>query len=223
MSEALKLWARRIADALALEPGTVFVDAGAGSGVLTSAVAELSGARAIAVDPEPRPQLPGIERLTAFAERLPLKTASVHGILFSHTLHHMTEPRKAVAEAKRVLKPGGRIAIRTATHADLRANPHAKWYPTIQSAALAVTPDIGLLAVWIRDADLDIDYVETVTTPFEGNLADYEQSVVDLAVRDWALAPRGHGHPEQAARQWVRDRFTRPPDVQETLIVALHP
>lgn len=223
MSDALTLWSRRITVALRLESGLVFVDVGAGSGVLTAAVAQLSGAGAIAVDPEPRPDFPGIERLTTFAERLPLKTATVDGILFSHTLHHMTEPRKAVIEAKRVLKPGGRVAIRTATHADLRANPHAKWYPTIQSAALAVTPDIGLLAVWIRDADLDIDYVETVSTPFEGNLADYEQSVVDLAVRDWALAPRGHGHPEQAARQWVQERFTRPPDVQETLIVALRP
>jgi SAM-dependent methyltransferase len=42
-------------------------------------------------------------------EKLPLDDASVHVALLSQALHHATNPARAVAEAARILKPGGRV------------------------------------------------------------------------------------------------------------------
>ena len=44
-------------------------------------------------------------------EELPLPDASVDLALFSQSLHHALHPQKAVHEAARILRPGGRIVI----------------------------------------------------------------------------------------------------------------
>ena len=44
-------------------------------------------------------------------EELPIDDASVDIVFFSQSLHHALHPGRAVAEAARILKPGGRIAI----------------------------------------------------------------------------------------------------------------
>ena len=44
-------------------------------------------------------------------EELPIPDASVDLALFSQSLHHAIHPQKAVHEAARILKPGGRIVI----------------------------------------------------------------------------------------------------------------
>ena len=44
-------------------------------------------------------------------EELPVPDASVDLALFSQSLHHAIHPQKAVHEAARILKPGGRIVI----------------------------------------------------------------------------------------------------------------
>jgi ArsR family transcriptional regulator len=43
--------------------------------------------------------------------RLPLRDASVDLALLSHALHHASEPERAVADAVRITRPGGRILI----------------------------------------------------------------------------------------------------------------
>jgi ArsR family transcriptional regulator len=44
-------------------------------------------------------------------ERLPLEDASVDVALLSQALHHAADPARAVAEAARVLRPGGRVIV----------------------------------------------------------------------------------------------------------------
>jgi ArsR family transcriptional regulator len=44
-------------------------------------------------------------------ESLPIPDGEVDLAFFSQSLHHAQHPDKAVAEAARILKPGGRIAI----------------------------------------------------------------------------------------------------------------
>ena len=54
-------------------------------------------------------------------ERVPLPAASVDIAVFSQALHHAVEPARALAEAARIVRPGGRILI-----LDLRAH-HQAW------------------------------------------------------------------------------------------------
>lgn len=96
--------------------GATVVDVGCGSG---RAVGELAarGARAIGVDLDPAmvevaaERWPGSEFHVADATALPLDDGSVTGYRTDKVLHVLAEPEQAVAEARRVLAPGGRAVL----------------------------------------------------------------------------------------------------------------
>ncbi|TDC62431.1 methyltransferase domain-containing protein [Actinomadura sp. GC306] len=101
---------------LAAEPGTSVVDVGCGAG---RAVAELTerAVRAVGVDPNEkmiavaRSRWPKADFRMADAYGLPLADASVHGYRADKVFHLLAEPERALAEARRVLVPGGRIVL----------------------------------------------------------------------------------------------------------------
>ncbi|MHC5905431.1 methyltransferase domain-containing protein [Streptomyces sp. S6] len=101
---------------LSLVPGSAVVDVGCGAG---RAVAELAGrgVRAVGVDPDPgmlavaQERWPQGEFRKAGAEELPFDEGSLRGYRADKILHLLREPRRAVAEARRVLCPGGRIVL----------------------------------------------------------------------------------------------------------------
>ncbi|MET8853253.1 methyltransferase domain-containing protein [Amycolatopsis sp. NPDC004625] len=96
--------------------GDVVVDVGCGSG---RAVGELAarGVRAIGVDADPAMvsvaagRWPAGEFHVADATALPLGDGSVTGYRADKVLHVVPEPALAVAEARRVLAPGGRAVL----------------------------------------------------------------------------------------------------------------
>jgi SAM-dependent methyltransferase len=58
------------------------------------------------------------------AERLPFRDGSFDGVLSLGLLEHLPDERPAVEEAFRVLKPGGRISLRTTNRYTLMREPH---------------------------------------------------------------------------------------------------
>jgi ubiquinone/menaquinone biosynthesis C-methylase UbiE len=96
--------------------GRTVVDAGCGGG---RAVAELAerGARAVGVDLDPgmiavaRERWPAGEFHVGDARELPLETGSVSCYRADKVLHTIDDPARAVAEARRVLAPGGRAVL----------------------------------------------------------------------------------------------------------------
>ncbi|WP_328418215.1 methyltransferase domain-containing protein [Micromonospora sp. NBC_00389] len=96
--------------------GRTVVDAGCGSG---RAVAELAerGAHAVGVDLDPeviavaRERWPAGEFHVGDAYELPLETGSVTYYRADKVLHMLDDPARAVAEARRVLAPGGRAVL----------------------------------------------------------------------------------------------------------------
>jgi ubiquinone/menaquinone biosynthesis C-methylase UbiE len=101
---------------LALPRDGTVVDVGCGT---ARAVAELAehAARAIGVDLDPamlaaaRRRFPDIDVRVADATRLPLDDGQVHGYRADKVYHVLPDPQAALAEARRVLVPGGRIAL----------------------------------------------------------------------------------------------------------------
>ncbi|MGP4113187.1 methyltransferase domain-containing protein [Streptomyces sp. 4N509B] len=101
---------------LSLVPGSTVVDVGCGAG---RAVAELAerGVHAVGVDPDPwmltaaRERWSAAEFREAGAEDLPFADGSVRGYRADKVFHVLREPARAVAEARRVLAPGGRIVL----------------------------------------------------------------------------------------------------------------
>ncbi|MFI2376175.1 methyltransferase domain-containing protein [Streptomyces sp. NPDC018964] len=97
-------------------PGVSVVDVGCGAG---RAVAELAerGARAVGVDPSEqmiavaRGRWPEADLRIAGAYELPLADSSMDGYRADKVFHELAEPERALAEARRVLVPGGRIVL----------------------------------------------------------------------------------------------------------------
>jgi ubiquinone/menaquinone biosynthesis C-methylase UbiE len=106
---------------LTLMPPMVIADLGAGEGTFSQLLARRSK-KVIAVDNSEKmveygrelARKHGVKNLEyrkGDLEDVPIKDASVDLAFFSQALHHAQHPERAVAEASRILKPGGRIVV----------------------------------------------------------------------------------------------------------------
>jgi ubiquinone/menaquinone biosynthesis C-methylase UbiE/DNA-binding HxlR family transcriptional regulator len=113
---------KSIAEALLqLLPPMVIADLGAGEGAFSLLLAQRAQ-QVIAVDNSDKmvelgaalAQKQGVAALEyrkGDLEAVPIADGSVDLALFSQSLHHALHPQRAVAEAWRILKPGGRIMV----------------------------------------------------------------------------------------------------------------
>ncbi len=106
---------------LRLLPPLVIADLGAGEGTIALLLAQRAE-RVIAVDSSPKmveygtgvARSNGVKNLEyrlGDLEELPIKNAKVDLALLHQSLHHAIHPQKAIEEARRILRPGGRIVI----------------------------------------------------------------------------------------------------------------
>ena len=120
-------WARALGHLL---PPLVVADLGCGDGYLTIEAARFAkkviavdrseevltrakqlAARLVRRSPGEGGRLTNVEWKRGELEKLPLKDASVDVALLSQALHHAAVPARALAEAARIVKPGGRVLI----------------------------------------------------------------------------------------------------------------
>src|ERR1051326_2515625 len=111
-----------IAEALLkLLPPMVIADLGAGEGTISQLMAQRAR-KVIAIDNSEKMVEFGAELASKHGitnleyrlgdiEEIPIKAGTVDLAFFSQALHHATHPERAIAEAWRILKPGGRIAV----------------------------------------------------------------------------------------------------------------
>src|SRR5207253_5020018 len=96
--------------------GTTFLDVACGPGY-AAAVAASRGARAIGIDfssemvEEARRRYAGVEFREGDAEDLPFPGSSFDAVVLNFGMLHLGRPEKALAEAHRVLRAGGRVAF----------------------------------------------------------------------------------------------------------------
>jgi ubiquinone/menaquinone biosynthesis C-methylase UbiE len=101
---------------LRLPAGATVVDAGCGAGLAVAELAE-HATHAIGIDLDPamlaaaRSRFPGIDVRAADLNGLPLGDGQVHGYRADKVYHVLSDPYAALAEARRVLIPGGRIVL----------------------------------------------------------------------------------------------------------------
>ncbi|WP_345407893.1 methyltransferase domain-containing protein [Nonomuraea salmonea] len=113
---AAALLRARTYDLLRLKPGDTVVDVGCGAGL---AVAELADRNVTAVGMDvseemitvARRRRPQADFRIGDAYRLPLHDREVAGYRADKVFHELADPAKALAEAVRVLTPGGRIVL----------------------------------------------------------------------------------------------------------------
>lgn len=111
-----RLWRIATVRAVDPKPGERILDLAAGTGTSSAALAK-SGAAVVAVDFSPgmieegRRRHPRIEFVEADIERLPFGDDEFDAATISFGLRNVADPKAALAEMYRVLKPGGRLVV----------------------------------------------------------------------------------------------------------------
>jgi ubiquinone/menaquinone biosynthesis C-methylase UbiE len=129
-AEEVHDWARRaILDALALTPEDRLLEIGCGGGLLLRD-ALATGARATGIDHSEemvalaRERAPEAEVVAASADNLPFADGTFTAVAMSIVFLFLPDPVSVLRECRRVLAPGGRIAVYT-TAPELRGTPAA--------------------------------------------------------------------------------------------------
>lgn len=152
-----------ILGALGLRPGDRLLEVGCGGGLLLRD-ALATGTIATGLDHSEemvslaRDRAPGAEIVLGSAEQLPFPDASFTAAAMSIVFFFLPDPLAALREGRRVLVPGGRIAIYT-TSPGLRGTPAAPeplasrshFYENDELVALADTAGFGNIAVTDHD------------------------------------------------------------------------
>lgn len=170
------LWRLATVRALGIATGDRVLDIAAGTGTSSAAIAR-AGARVTALDFSAgmiavgRDRHPDIEFVEGDATALPFDDSSFEAVTVSFGLRNVNDPRKALAEMRRVLVPGGRLVIcefSTPPNALVR-RAYDFYLSTVMPRITQVTstnpaaytylmesiqdwPTQSVLAGWIRDA-----------------------------------------------------------------------
>jgi len=117
-------WRRKAVASLRLQPGELLVDLATGTGdVALEAARQVAGLRVVGVDPSEKMLAVGrtkvadkglaesISLRTGAADRLPFEDGSVDAISMAFGIRNVPDRPAALREMRRVLRPGGRLAI----------------------------------------------------------------------------------------------------------------
>jgi SAM-dependent methyltransferase len=124
----------RLVALCAPRPGQRAVDLGCGAGHTGAALAD-AGCEVTAVDLDPamlaaaRARSPALHVHHADAAATGLPAGAFDLVVARHTLHHHDDPDAALREARRLLRPGGRMAL---VDESALAAPLADWYERLE-------------------------------------------------------------------------------------------
>jgi len=158
--------------------------------------------------------------MVADAQAIPYPDGCADAVLAMHMLYHVPDIAKAVAEFRRILKPGGTLLVSTNAHDDM-AEPYAMWARAIRSV---LGPDVFLPGDEVVKFDsanapshLEAEFASverfeergTVSVPEPGPLMDYLASIRSYVDCDDAAFERIVAAAEQEldAHFAVHDRY----------------
>jgi ubiquinone/menaquinone biosynthesis C-methylase UbiE len=130
--ESLRAWAELIAACSPVLTPDV-LDVGAGTGLFAVALARWAAARmVVAIDASPAmlahaDRRENVRYVPADAAALPLVSARIDLAVLSRVIHHLPDRRRAGAELKRVLRPGGAAVVRTTVRERLDSIVYEYW------------------------------------------------------------------------------------------------
>lgn len=138
--------------------GRRVLELGCGTGRLAAALAERAVARVWAVEPSAEmaaaARAAGVTVKEAGAERLPFKDAWFERVVARMVVHLLDRPR-AFAEARRVLVPGGRLAVASMDPEWFAEHWLDPWFPSVTRIDVERFPSTERLETELAEAGFD--------------------------------------------------------------------
>ncbi len=176
-ASALARWMERFAAHLPERRPLTVVDLGSGVGRLTPGLAETFGGPVYGVEPadamraaaEANATHPAVRYLKGEAAHIPLPNRSADAVLMFLSLHHVPDRIAGAREIARVLKPGGRVLIRTALSDRLREIWWHQFFDRAREIELAMFPTLPEVTDAFAAAGLSLLALDPVTEIYAAN------------------------------------------------------
>jgi SAM-dependent methyltransferase len=140
---------RELRKALKRAPGTRLADIGGGTGNYSLAL-KAQGWQPIVIDRSPamlaRASAKGLQTVEADAQNLPFGDATFDAATMISMLHHVENRSAALAEARRILRPGGRLVLMGFTGEDAASMWILDYFPITRPWMEATHPPRSALA-----------------------------------------------------------------------------
>ncbi len=134
----------KLREALAGAQSGRLADIGGGAGNYALALQEHGWEDPIVIDRSPQmlahARDKGLATLNADAQSLPCSDASFDAVMLVSMFHHVEDPAVALAEARRVLRPEGRLAIMVYTREDIEDLWLLDLFPSTREWMLSTHP-----------------------------------------------------------------------------------
>jgi ubiquinone/menaquinone biosynthesis C-methylase UbiE len=171
-------------EALAGAPGPRLADIGGGTGNYARALRE-EGWEPIVIDREPamleHAAAKGLDTITGDAQDLPLEDESVDAAMLVCMLHHVEDQPRALAEARRILRPGGRLALMVFTREDLEPLWYYRYFPSTKAWMIESHPPLAELLDHLPGARrIELEFRDLVDGSLSA-MAAHPERVVDPA------------------------------------------
>lgn len=165
------LWLRECAAATAGGDGGVVLDLGAGVGRFWPVLQAAWRPRLILALDQSEVMLrransrQGIVRVVAEMDQLPFRRGSLDVCFCSMAMHYSRDPVGLTGQLAQLLRPGGRLCIRTGTKQTLPSLAFLRYFPTAHAAEVRAMPSESEVVAWLEAHQLEVLIDHDVSGP----------------------------------------------------------
>jgi SAM-dependent methyltransferase len=181
----------------ALQPGDRVVEVGCGTGRLTLPLSAMTPARVTGVDTETRmldvargkDAAGRIEWIRGSAYRLPLDDGAAALVMMVMVVHLLRQRVRAFTEARRILRPGGRLSLWTFTPRHVEEFYLNPYFPSIAVIDRPRFPSVAVLGAELRRAGFEEVRVQVIDEPRKLDIAEVVDRVRGRYISTLAMLP----------------------------------
>jgi len=170
-----------------VEPGGVhdILDLGCGTGRFSQVLAQSFHANLMGIDPSTKMLQQACSNNSnsrvffaiGLGEAVPLPANSMDLVFISMAFHHFTDPRLVAEECRRVLRPHGRVCLRTASLENIAKYPYVAFFPTSRKLLEQRLPSLTFQREVFETASFQTLFYAVVTQTIAPNYSSYADKI----------------------------------------------